>query len=435
MPDMALFKNRAYQQSSVTLWLFFASWGVWWSFFQIWLTSEDNGLGLNGEQVGTVYSANSIATLFVMFFYGTIQDKLALKRHLMVLAAIGMACVAPFVIFVYQPLLKHAFGFGVVAGMLFIPIGFTAAAGLLEAFSERMSRTYGFEYGQARGWGSFGYAVAALVAGFMFTVNPMFNFIAGSVLGIICLLVQIFWRTDKVPTAPGHTAHPSTPSIREIASLLKAPAAWQIIVFVVLSWTFYNLFDQQMFPDWYTGLFSSKETGERIYGVLNSAQVFLEAGMMMVVPILMRKVGPRNILLAGCAVMTLRILGCAVFSDPAVVSVVKMFHAIEVPLFILGIFRYITLHFPTKLSATIYMVCFEVAAQVGNAIFSRPFGRLRDTIGYQETFLVIACIVTVAGIWAFFSFKKDDEDVKGDPFIRGAKSREIIAPETATVHE
>ncbi|MFT3662332.1 MAG: MFS transporter [Gordonia sp. (in: high G+C Gram-positive bacteria)] len=434
---MAVFRNPAYQQSSVTLWLFFASWGVWWSFFQIWLTSEENGLGLNGSQVGTVYSANSIATLFVMFFYGTIQDKLALKRHLMILAAVGMACVAPFVIFVYQPLLKHAFGFGVVAGMLFIPIGFTAAAGLLEAFSERMSRTYGFEYGQARGWGSLGYALAALVAGFMFTINPMINFVAGSILGILCLLVQIFWKTDKVPTTPGHTAHPATPSIREIAALLKVPSLWQIIVFVIFSWTFYNLFDQQMFPDWYTGLFDTKETGERTYGVLNSGQVFLEAGMMMAVPILMRKTGPRNILLLGVTVMSLRILGCAIFDDAVTVSVIKMFHAVEVPLFILGMFRYITLHFPTKLSATLYMVGFEVSAQVGNAIFAQPFGALRDRIGYQETFLVIAGLVTVAGLWAFFSLKKDDQDVQGDPFLRDSRSGEEkpVAGETSAVGE
>lgn len=145
---------------------------------------------------------------------------------------------------------------------------------------------------------------------------------------------------------------------------------------------------------------------------------------MMLVPILMRKVGPRNILLAGVAVMSLRIFGCAAFSDPAVVSVIKMFHAIEVPLFILGIFRYITLHFPTKLSATIYMVGFEVSAQVGNAVFAQPFGALRDKIGYQETFVVIATLVTVAGLWAFFSLKKDDQDVQGDPFIRDGQRHE-----------
>ncbi len=413
-----LFRNGAYLQSSATLMLFFASWGIWWSFFQIWLTDDDTGLGLNGSQVGTLYSANSMATLVVMFLYGTIQDRLALKRHLMIVASIGMACLAPFVIFVYKPLLEHAFTLGVVAGMLFLPVGFTAAAGLLEAFSERMSRTYGFEYGQARGWGSLGYAVAALIAGFMFTVNPMINFVGGSVLGIVCLLVQIFWRTTNVPTAPGHTDTPSTPSFQEIAGVLRMPALWQIIVFVIFSWTFYNLYDQQMFPDFYTGLFADKDTGERTYGVLNSVQVFIEGGMMMLVPILMRKVGVRNILLMGVAVMGLRIFGSAVFSDPVLVSVVKMFHAIEVPLFILGIFRYITVHFPSKLSATLYLVGFEVSAQIGNVVLAPAFGRLRDHIGYQPTFFVISGVVFVAGLWAYFALKHDDQDVLGDPFIR-----------------
>lgn len=422
--NTAVFRNGAYQQSSATLMLFFASWGIWWSFFQIWLTSDDAGLGLNGAQVGTLYSANSMATLVVMFLYGTIQDKLALKRHLMIVASVGMACLAPFVLLVYKPLLEHSFGLGVVAGMIFLPVGFTAAAGLLEAFSERMSRTYGFEYGQARGWGSLGYAIAALVAGFLFTVNPMFNFIGGSILGIVCLVVQVFWKTDKVPLAPGHTDHPTTPSMREIVGVLKMPSLWQIIIFVIFSWTFYNLYDQQMFPDFYTGLFSSKETGEQTYGVLNSIQVFVEAGMMMLVPILMRKVGVRNILLAGVAVMALRIFGSAIFHDPIAVSVVKMFHSIEVPLFILGIFRYITLHFPSNLSATLYLVGFEVSAQVGNVILARPFGSLRDAIGYQPTFYVISAVVAVAGIWAFFALKRDDQQVEGDPFIRDSQRRD-----------
>ncbi|MFT4126346.1 MAG: oligosaccharide MFS transporter [Gordonia sp. (in: high G+C Gram-positive bacteria)] len=424
-----LFRNGAYLQSSATLMLFFASWGIWWSFFQIWLTSEDAGLGLNGSQVGTLYSANSMATLVIMFLYGTIQDRLALKRHLMIVASVGMACLAPFVILVYKPLLEHAFGLGVVAGMLFLPVGFTAAAGLLEAFSERMSRTYGFEYGQARGWGSLGYAIAALVAGFLFTINPMLNFIGGSILGVICLLVQIFWRTNKVPLAPGHTSHPTTPSMREIAGVLTMPSLWQIIIFVIFSWTFYNLYDQQMFPDFYTDLFASKETGERTYGVLNSIQVFVEAGMMMLVPILMRKVGVRNILLAGVAVMALRIFGSAVFSDPVAVSVVKMFHAIEVPLFILGIFRYITLHFPSNLSATLYLVGFEVSAQIGNVILAQPFGSLRDKIGYQPTFYVISAVVLAAGVWAFFALKRDDQQVQGDPFVRESKDPVPVAVE------
>jgi OHS family lactose permease-like MFS transporter len=422
-----LLKNGAYLQSSTTLLLFFASWGVWWSFFQIWLTNKDTGLGLNGEQVGTVYSANSFATLLVMFLYGTIQDRLGLKRTLTILASAVMACIAPFVIFVYEPLLRHSFGLGVTVGLFVLPVGYMAAAGLLEAVSERMSRTYGFEYGQARGWGSLGYAIAALIAGFLFTINPMLNFIAGSIFGAVCLLVQLFWKTDKVPPAPGHTAHPTTPSLREMAGVLKMRSLWVIIGFVLFSWTFYNLYDQQMFPDFYTSLFASKEHGEQTYGVLNSVQVFVEAGMMMLVPVLMRKVGVRTTLLLGVSVMSLRILGSAVFDDAVLVSIVKMFHAIEVPLFILGIFRYITLHFPANLSATLYLVGFEVAAQVGNVVLSRPFGSLRDSIGYQPTFFVISGAVFLAGVWAFFALKRDDQDVVGDPLVRDSQRGQTVS--------
>jgi OHS family lactose permease-like MFS transporter len=418
----SLFQNRAYLQSSTTLLLFFASWGVWWSFFQIWLTNKDTGLGLNGAQVGTVFSTNSFMALAVMFIYGTLQDRLGLKRTLIIIASAFMACVAPFVIFVYEPLLKHSFGLGVVVGALVLPTGYMAAAGLLEAFSERMSRTYGFDYGQARGWGSFGYAVAALLAGFLFTINPMLNFVAGSIFGIVCLLVQLFWKTDKVPLAPGHTAHAAIPSIREIGGALKMPRLWVVIGFVFFSWTFYNLFDQQMFPDFYVSLFSTKGQGEHIYGILNSIQVFCEAAMMGVVPIIMRKVGVRNTLMLGVTVMCLRILGCAFFHDPIIVSFVKMFHSLEVPLFILGIFRYLTLHFPSKLSATLYLVGFEISAQVGNVILSRPFGSLRDAIGYQHTFYVVSGTVFVAGVIAFFMLTPDDKHVEGDPIRPTSKS-------------
>ena len=133
----------------------------------------------------------------------------------------------------------------------------------------------------------------------------------------------------------------------------------------------------------------------------------------------MRKVGVRNTLMLGVTVMCLRILGSAVFHDPVTVSIVKMFHALEVPLFILGIFRYITLHFKSNLSATLYLVGFEVAAQVGNVILAPPFGRLRDAIGYRPTFLVISAVVFCAGVWAFFSLKRDDQDVEGDPVHPG----------------
>ncbi len=424
-------KNPSYLYSSLTLLLFFMSWGIWWSFFQLWLAKDtaDGGLGLNGADIGTVYSVNSLVTLILMFVYGTTQDRLGLKRHLTILIGIIASCVAPFVIFVYEPLLKNSFMVGVIVGSVVLSAGFMAGVGLLEAFAERMSRRTNFEYGQARMWGSFGYAIVALVAGFLFTINPHLNFIMGTVLGIALLLIQLFWKPAKADHHDGSVAELTQPGIREMVGLLKMPSLWLIIVFVIFSWTFYTVFDQQMFPDFYTGLFATKAQGEQVYGVLNAVQVFCEAAMMGVVPIIMRKIGVRNTLLLGVSVMTVRIFGCGMLTDPIAVSAVKMLHALEVPLFILPIFRYFTLHFNPALSATLYMVGFQISAQIGNVILSRPLGMLRDSIGYQPTFLVISGIVLLAGVYAFFTLKKDDQQVLGDAFVRDGQAAVIATAE------
>lgn len=410
-------KNTAYLQSSLTILLFFASWGIWWSFFAIWL---EQVIGLQGAQIGTVYSVNSLATLILMFFYGTMQDRLGIKRHLTILVGIIAAAVGPFMIFVYEPLLKSQFTLGLILGAIVLSAGFMAGVGLMEAVAERLSRRYGFEYGQARMWGSFGYAMVALVAGFLFTINPHLNFWAGTGFGIALLLIQLLWKSPKT-TADGSSAADTTqPGLAEMVGLLKMPSLWLIIVFVLFSWTFYTVFDQQMFPQFYISLFETPERGQQVYGILNSVQVFAEAAMMGVVPLIMRKVGVRTTLLLGVTVMFLRITGCALLTDPIAVSAVKMFHALEVPLFILPIFRYFTLHFNPLLSATLYMVGFQISAQIGNVIMSTPLGALRDQIGYQPTFLVIAGTVLAAGIYAFFTLKKDDQEVLGDPFIRSS---------------
>lgn len=412
-------KNPSYLQSSSTMFLFFASWGIWWSFFQLWLTSKSNGLGLSGSEVGTIFSINSVASLVLMFIYGTIQDKLFIKRHLLIFNAILATLIAPFFIFVYVPLLQSHFMLGAWLGALFLSAAYLSAVGVLEATTERFSRVFGFAYGQSRAWGSFGYAVSALIAGFIFVKDPNLNFIGGSLIGLFLLLDLLFWKPkeerDALKAIDELKSDNSTPKLKDMFGLLKLPVLWQIIFFVMFSWTFYNVFDQQMFPEFYTSLFSSAEVGQQTYGTLNSIQVFIEALMLGLVPILMKKIGVRKTLLLGTAIMCLRIGLCGFITDPIAISGVKMLHSLEVPLFVLSIFRYFTLHFDTKLSATLYMIGFQIAAQVGQIILSTPLGILRDSMGYSMTFKIIALIVLITGIYGFFIIKKDNEFVNGQP--------------------
>ena len=419
-------RNPSYLESSTGIFFFFCAWGIWWSFYQRWLVT---GLGMNNTQVGNIYSINSVATLIIMFVYGVIQDELGVKRRLAIFIAAIAALVGPFVQFIYAPLMRTNMIVGAMLGAVVLSAGFMSGCSLIEAITERYSRKFGFEYGQSRAWGSFGYAIVALIAGFVFNINPMINFWLGSAFGLCMLLVYAFWIPDEQREEISRESTPegekSQPSLGDMLHVLGMPALWLLIIFMIFTNTFYTVFDQQMFPTYYANLFATPQLGNQVYGVLNSFQVFLESAMMGVVPVIMRKIGVRNSLLLGATVMFARIGLCGFFHDPVMVSIVKLFHSIEVPLFSLPAFRYFTLHFNPKLSATLYMVGFQIASQVGQVALSTPLGMLHDRAGDQVTFYTISLVVLVALIYGIFVLKRDDQQVDGDPFIRDSQKTAV----------
>lgn len=411
------FHNPFYRAGSLEILLFFAGWGIWWSFFQIWLTTKQ---GFSGAQVGTIYTFGSAVSLVLMFVYGYLQDKLGLRKNLLILMVSCQVLLAPFFTWIYVPMLESNFYLGAMIGAVYLSVAYLAACPVFEAVTERLSRRYRFEYGQARAWGSFGYAISALAAGFLFTINPYLVFWTGSAVSAVLLAMLILLRPEKnknyvrqYENVAERSKASKAPSFKEIIHVFGIFDLWKIIVFVILSWTFYTVFDQQMFPEFFTRFFTTPEQGQQAYGILNSIEVFLEFVMMGLIPLLMKKIGIRSSLLLGCLIMVCRIAGCGIASTPLGIGVIKLLHAPETAIFVLAIFRYFTLHFDTRVSATLYMVGFQIAASVGGIIFSVPLGSLRDSIGYQTTFLVIAGIVMAAGVYAFFILKKDEEDVQG----------------------
>jgi OHS family lactose permease-like MFS transporter len=399
--------------------MFFAGWGIWWSFFQIWLTTEQ---GFPGAQVGTIFSFGSAAALVLMFVYGSIQDKLGMKRNHLIALIACQVFLATFFTWVYVPMLEANFYVGAVVGAIYLAVSYLAACPVFEAVTERMSRRFHFEFGQARAWGSFGYAISALAAGFLFTISPYLVFWTGSAVSAMLLALLLFMKPEKneenlarYEDKEESLKDSKTPSMKDILGVFKIGDVWKIIGFVIMSWTFYTVFDQQMFPEFFTRFFDTPEQGQQAYGVLNSIEVFLEFLMMGLVPVFMRKIGVRKAILLSCAIMVVRIGGCGLASSPLGVGIIKLLHAPETALFILAIFRYFTLHFDTRISATLYMVGFQIAAQVGQIIFSTPLGALHDQIGYQQTFLVISGIVCAASLYAFFILRKDEECVEGQP--------------------
>lgn len=89
---MSQLKNPFFTSNATNILMFFAGWGIWWSFFQIWLTTKQ---GFTGAQVGEIYSFNSAFSLIANLVYSNIQDRLGLKRNLLIFCACLQVFLGP----------------------------------------------------------------------------------------------------------------------------------------------------------------------------------------------------------------------------------------------------------------------------------------------------------------------------------------------------
>lgn len=390
------FSNKNYVFSSSYLFFFFAAWSLWWSFYAIWLK---NNIGVTGSDLGTIYSINQFTSITFMIIYGVIQDKLGIRKHLMWVISIILIATGPFLIYVYEPLLKSNFIVGVILGSVLFSLGYLSACGLIDSYVEKISRKFGFEYGQARLWGCLGYAAAAAIGGLFFSINPHFNFWAVSLVGILFFITNICYKPAKAlkrKEVQDKSDSYNSITLNDFVIIFKNPKFWGLVVFILGTWSFYNIYDQQLFPVFFANLFSDPKVGASVYGQLNSVQVILEALGMACIPLLINRIGPKYSLLLGGIIMTCRILGSAVFEDVYIISFIKMLHAIEVPLFVISIFKYNAANFDKRLSATLFLVGFQIATSVGIIILSIPIGMLFDKVGYHTIFFIISCIVIIS---------------------------------------
>ncbi|MFD2817314.1 oligosaccharide MFS transporter [Paraglaciecola chathamensis] len=386
--------NSAYWSSAITFFSFFLTWSFCYSLFPLWL---NQALALTGKETGVVFATNALAALIIMPVYGILQDRLGTGKQLLFMLGLLMAGVGPFFILIYQPLLTSFFIVGAIVGALYSALTFGAAVGTLEAYIERLGRQHDVEFGKARLWGSLGWACATFVAGVIFNINPKLNFVLASATGVGFILC-LFWL-------PASTKTPRTKKkkvgVSDVLSLFSQSRFWRLSLYVMGVSCLYQIYDQQ-FPIYFSSLFPTPEEGNRFYGYLNSLQVFIEAGMMFIAPFIVNKIGPKNGLLLSGAIMALRMLASGVVADPVSISLVKLLHALELPILLVAIFKYIAVNFDTRLSATIYLIGFHVFTQVVTTLLSSVVGELYDDLGFADTYLLLGTVVTVNLIFSFW---------------------------------
>lgn len=375
------------------------------SLFPIWLGQT---IKLNGVEVGIIFSVNAIATLCVQPLFGFISDKISLKKHLLWIITLFIMFVGPFFIYVYEPLLKYNIFVGAIVGCIYMSVAFLAGLGAVESYAERSGKKHNFEYGRVRMWGSLGAACAAFFSGQLFNINPSINFWVSSASSIVLI---IFLLCTKVVISKEEEKKANSLKLNDGLILLRNKTFWTFLLYVLGVACIYSVYDQQ-FPVYYSSLFPTKALGNQMFGYLNSIQIFVEAGMMFVAPLIVNKIGAKRGLVVAGVIMAIRITGSGLVTGPVGISTMKMLHSFELPIMLVSIFKFISFNFDAKLSSTMYIVGYYFVSQIGQAILSPIVGYWYDTIGFPKTYLILGISVFVF-VTAFF-FIRTNRQVKED---------------------
>ncbi|WP_195780658.1 MFS transporter [Priestia megaterium] len=385
-----------YWKLSAYFFFFFFTWSSSYSLFSIWLGQE---IKLNGSATGLIFSVNAIFALCMQPLYGYISDRIGLKKHILFFISCLLVFVGPFYIFVYGPLLQYNVLIGAIIGGLYLGVAFLAGIGAIETYIEKVSRKYKFEYGKSRMWGSLGWAAATFFAGQLFNINPHINFWVASVSAVI--LVAIIFSV-KVEMSSYEMEKAESVTLRDVGNLFLLKEFWFFMIYVVGVTCVYGVYDQQ-FPIYYASLFPTESIGNQVFGYLNSFQVFLEAGMMFAAPFIVNKIGAKNSLILAGFLMGFRIIGSGLVVGPIGISSMKLIHALELPIMLIAIFKYLAANFDTRLSSILYLVGFQFASQIGASVLSPIAGGLYDSVGFSRAYLIMGGMVLVFNVISMFT--------------------------------
>jgi len=388
--------RRNYALLSAYLYCFFFAQAMSISLLSIWYTKT---LGLSGADVGLVFSVTFFVALILQPIYGFLSDKAGLRKYVLWFVASMCTLSGLFFAFAYGALLQHNIFVGAIAGGLFIGATFVAGAYAVESYVDRVGRKYGFEYGRARLWGSLGFASAAFFSGRLYNIDPRINFTLAAVAGaILCLVVLV----TRVEHSEADRQSSASLNLRDALLVLQMKKFWGLMVLILGVTNLYLVYDQQ-FPIYFASLFPTPAKGNEMFGYLSSAQIFVEAAMMFIAPSIVSRIGPRNGLLLAASVMIIRMAGSGLASGPLEISCMKMLHALELPIMLVSIFKYIACHFDNRLCSTIYMVGWSFGHSLGLALLSPIAGRMYDLIGFPTTYLLVAGFALVFLVISFFT--------------------------------
>lgn len=385
--------KSAYYKMSSFIFLYFFTWSSSFGLYALWLGQK---AGLDSISIGTVFAINGVFAVIMKPVYGYIMDKIGMSKSLLYFVVLVSALMAPFFIFVYQPLLESHLMIGIIVGALYLSLGWYAGVAASESYADRFSRLYHMEFGQVRMWGSLGWALAASFSGVLFNLSPACNFGLSSATSLVMLGVLLSLKIGSEELKNNDVIAQQKIVFSDVILLLKNRKFWMFSLYVAgVAWMMFVA--EQQFSRYFVTFFETKEQGNAWYGYLSTVQSGFEFLMMMAIPFLVNYFGAKKGLLMVGAVVGIRLIASGLTNDPLLISIIKPFYGLEISLLLISVFKYIAEHFSKRVNATMYLLGYQAMIYVGSIVIAPPAGYLYQRIGFEHTYLIMG------GIALFFT--------------------------------
>lgn len=382
---------------------YFFIWAIVAGYLTLWLEQVAH---LNSGQAGIVFSMMAAMSLIFQPFFGFFSDRLVMKKKLVIIILLAGALIGPFFQWFFIPVLNATNGITVaIFTGLYLSFVLNGGVGVIEQYIQRASITNRFEYGRSRVGGSIAGMVASFAGGRIFLINPYLIFWISSASAILCIIMFVFFNKINYENIDQVTNTSEKIALSDVKKIFKIRNFWILGLFYMGASAIYDVFDQQ-FVIFFQQFFSSVSSATTVYSNTVTIQMFIEIILMLIMPKVVNKIGPRNGLLIYGFVTALRIIGTALSPNYAFVVALRLLAGFEMPLVLISIMKYIGIAVDNMYYATIYALTANFMKQVSVFIFSALAGNMYDSLGFQTTYLIMGSVVLVISFVALFFLEK-----------------------------
>jgi len=347
----------------------------WRVFYNVYL--EDNGF--SGAQIGALNAFMQAIVIFVIPVWGIVADKKGIRPTLkwLILAA------ASFILFLGTIKIFWILILYILILMVFHhPLG-PLADGLAVQFTHKDSK---HTYGGLRSWGSLGWAIASIIGGIVFTlVDVKYVF---PVSAVFFVATAYFLRTPK----KRKTIY--RPDFKPIEANMVFKN--HLLLFFIVILTLYGLACSSV--NTYLNLYF-KELGAKnnVIGLAYAIQAFSEVPFFFIGAKILKRIGPRRVILISIALMAIRLFLYGYISNVTIALLLGILQGKTLSFFVVGAVEFMHLLLPKGRHATAQTFIWGLYFGVGSTIGNLVIGFLKDLKGMMG-------VMTIFGYFALGLF-------------------------------